>query len=249
MSVESVARSPLPLRASVELAVLAALASERAALIRVPRGAWAGAVLQTGPGPARAGRAAQVALARGARALVSWGLAGGLAADVAPGTVLLPNEIVAADGDTLAADREWRSALVAALAGEFMLDERPLYASDAVLATAAAKAECRRRLGAAAVDMESAAIGAAAQAARARFVVIRVVVDAHDDALPEGAERFVDERGNQRLRAAIDAAFAPRQWPALVLLARRYALARKVLDRLARRLVPAGFLYPGTALR
>jgi len=64
------------------VAVIVALGIERAMLQKSFRaGAAPLGILQSGPGPERAARAATAALASGAQALVSWGLAGGLAAD------------------------------------------------------------------------------------------------------------------------------------------------------------------------
>jgi hypothetical protein len=87
--------------------------------------------------------------------------------------------------------------------------------------------------GAAAADMESAAIAAVAARARARFVALRVVVDAAGDELPADVERWIDERGERRIGAALSAALNPRRWRALWMLAQRYRAARRTLARLA----------------
>ncbi len=49
--------------------------------------------------------------------------------------------------------------------------------------------------------MESAAIAAVAARAGARFVALRVVVDAAADELPADVERWIDERGERRIGA------------------------------------------------
>jgi nucleoside phosphorylase len=228
--------------ARTELAILTALSVERATL---PRRNHPGiAIWQSGPGEARAAAAAHAALASGAGALVSWGFVGALTADVACGTVALPRDLVARGGQRLACDRRWQAALAAELAGNFVVDERPLLGSARVLVTPADKASSARASGAAVVDMESAAIAAAAAAAGARFAAVRVVVDTSADALPAGADRWIDERGNRRFAAALGAALAPRDWPVLWNLGRRYGTARAVLVRLAARLVRARFCLP-----
>jgi hypothetical protein len=84
------------------------------------------------------------------------------------------------------------------------------------------------------VDMESAAIAAVAARFGVPFVALRVVVDAQRDALPAGAEAWIDEHGQRRAAAAFGAIGRPREWPALWRLARRYGTARGVLARLAR---------------
>jgi hypothetical protein len=81
--------------------------------------------------------------------------------------------------------------------------------------------------------MESAAIAAVAARAGARFLALRVIVDAAGDSLPADVERWVDERGERRLGAALAAALRPAQWRELWILAQRYRAARRTLERLA----------------
>src|SRR5262249_25389759 len=87
--------------------------------------------------------------------------------------------------------------------------------------------------GAGAADMESAAIAAVAARAGARFVALRVVVDGAGDELPADIERWVDERGERRIVAALSAALHPTHWRSLWMLAHRYRAARHTLARLA----------------
>jgi hypothetical protein len=96
--------------------------------------------------------------------------------------------------------------------------------------------------------MESAAVAAAAARAGVPFVALRVVVDALDDALPRGAEQWIDERGNRRLAPALRAVFSADQWRPLVTLTRRYRLARRVLERVAHALAARRVLV-GVAAR
>ena len=77
------------------------------------------------------------------------------------------------------------------------------------LESPAAKRAAAAATDAVAVDMESAAIAAVAARARVPFVALRVVVDGLDDALPAGAERWIDERGSGACRPALRAAVEP----------------------------------------
>ncbi len=106
----------------------------------------------------------------------------------------------------------------------------------AALESPAAKRAAAAATHAVAVDMESTAVAAAAARARVPFVALRVVVDGLDDALPPGAETWIDEHGNRRMTAALRAAVDVRQWRSLLTLAKRYRVASGVLDRLARAL-------------
>jgi adenosylhomocysteine nucleosidase len=188
--------------------------------------------VQSGPGAERAGRAASAALNSGARVLVSWGLAGGLATDLAAGSVVLPRRVRSAAGGCFDADPIWRAAFERALRPALAPRDEDLLTVAAALATPAAK-RTAGAFGAIAADMESAAIAAVANAAGAPFVALRVIVDAVDDALPPDPERWIDERGNQRLAPALAAAFNPAQWGELWVLSQRYRTARRTLERAA----------------
>ncbi len=187
--------------APATVAVIVALGIERASLqktlsaAQVPLG-----LLQSGPGSERAARAATAALASGAHALVSWGFAGGLAADLAPGAVVLPRRVRAADGSKFDADPAWHAALVRALRADLAPRLEDLVSVTAALTTPEQK-KAAGASGAIAVDMESAAIAAVAARARAPFVALRVIVDAADDSLPR-RRRTLDRRARRAPLAA-----------------------------------------------
>jgi len=222
------------------VAVIVALGVERRCLRGVgPRVA----LEQSGPGEARAAGAAARALAGGARALVSFGLAGGLAADAAPGRLLLPRHVVTHDARRFSVEPRWHARLAAALAAaDIDVDERPLLAAAGVLTSADAK-RAAGELGAAAVDLESGAIAAAAERAAVPFAVIRAVADGLDDELPAGVSGWVGPDGETRIAPVLAAALRPGSWGPLWTLARRYASARRSLERAARSLSQEDFLF------
>jgi hypothetical protein len=211
---------------------VAALGIECTSLRRQLPSAATWLVAQSGPGAARAGDAARRAAGSGAGLLVSWGLAGGLGAAVAPGTVVLPRRVLTQGAEPLPVDAVWHARL-AALRGCVSLDCGDLLTVPAALESPAAKRAAASATGAVAVDMESASIGAAAAGARVPFVAVRVIIDGCDDSLPAGAESWIDAGGNRRMTTAVRASLDPRQWRALMTLAKRYRVARGVLDRLA----------------
>ncbi len=237
-----------PSSGAFKIGFIAALDVECACLRRAAAGDDSWLVLQSGPGPARATAAAARALDAGARLLVSFGLAGALDAAVASGTVLAPRRVVAEGAAPLAVSASWHARLTA-LADEFPLASGDLLSVPSVLESPAAKRAAARASGAVAVDMESAAVAAAAARAGVPFVALRVIVDALDDALPRGALAFVDERGNRRLAPVLRAVLSAGQWRPLVTLARRYRIARRVLERLARSLVARRVLVADAAAR
>ena len=218
--------------AAATVAVIVALGIERAALrASADRDPPLG-ILQSGPGAERAARAATTALASGASGLLSFGLAGALRRQLEPGDVVLPRRVLTTTGAAFNADDEWHAALAANLRAAGMrpnLDD--LLSVPAALTTPAEKSAAAAG-GAAAVDMESAAIAGVAARAGARFVALRVVVDAAGDELPADLERWIDERGERRIGAALSAALRPAQWRSLWILAQRYRAARRTLERL-----------------
>ncbi len=234
-------RPAAPAAASATVAVIVALGIERTSLQkRRSAGTPSFAILQSGPGAERAARAATAALASGAHALVSWGLAGGLAADLAPGTVILPRRVRTAAGGTFDADPVWHAALERALRAELAPRVEDLVTVPAALTTFEEK-HAASAGGAVAADMESAAIAAVAARAVAPFVALRVIVDTARDSLPADAERWIDERGERRLAPVLAAAFQPARWRELWILALRYRAARRTLETLAAIVAANGF--------
>lgn len=239
-------RAAAPRGSALRIAVIAALAVERASLDRHAAEGGSVTVHQSGPGLERAAQAARAALGSGAEALVSWGLAGGLDPALAPGSVVVPSAVLA-DGACFPCDAEWAAAVRAAARAGVTSATAPAVSAGtllgvaAPLATPAAKAQAHAETGAVAADMESGAIAAAAAEAGVPFIAVRVVVDASGDALPPQAEHWIDARGDLRPLAALGAALAPAEWPRLVVLARRYRKANAALAALAARLVPDGF--------
>ena len=99
------------------------------------------------------------------------------------------------------------------------------------VAGAEQKANLARAYGATAVDMEAAAVGAAAQARRIQFGVIKVISDELRFELPE-MERFIDAQG--LFKEACFVLFAilrPWLWPRVAALAVNSRKAAKMLDR------------------
>ena len=71
----------------------------------------------SGVGPERARETAELLLDRGVRGLVSWGSAGGLDPELAPGSLVLATDVLAGDGQRFAVDADWRRRVEQRLAG------------------------------------------------------------------------------------------------------------------------------------
>jgi adenosylhomocysteine nucleosidase len=184
-----------------------------------------------------AAREAASAISDGARALVSFGLAGGLDPALQPGAILRPARIFWRD-QVFTSD----PALMAALGGQTC---ESVLAADAALMSARDKLAAHERSGAAAVDMESGAV--AEQAARhgVTFAVLRAVCDGAGEDLPPAALLALDASGKIRiLRVAHSVVRHPAQVPALLALASHAGAARAALAQEIARISARGALLP-----
>jgi adenosylhomocysteine nucleosidase len=169
-------------------------------------------------GAARAGLVQRIdrAIAEGGRAIISFGLAGGLDPDLRPGTCVIGRAIVF-DGERLTVDSNWADRLAERLPDARSAD---IAASGRPLAEVAAKQALRRATGASAVDMESAIAAKLAGAHGLPFAALRVICDPAGQALPPAAlAGFADDGGTDFRAILRSLAAAPGQLPALLRLA------------------------------
>jgi adenosylhomocysteine nucleosidase len=174
-------------------------------------------------------------VAEGAAALVSFGLAGGLARDLRPGALLLPESVRSPDGRSIPTDPRWRERLWTRLRRRGLAAAGDAVAgSDQVVATAAAKRGLHATAGAGAVDMESHAIAAVASDAGVPFLILRAIADPYDRAIPQAALETVMPDGRVRVLAVLGGVIRePGQLIALVRLGRDTAAALATLRRAA----------------
>ena len=185
----------------------------------------------------------------GATSLVSWGMAGGLDPHLKAGTVCLPESVIAADGSALCTDRCRRERVQTALNG-LRIVNGILLTSDRTIAGTRGKAAAFHDTGAAAVDMESHAVAKVAAARGLPFIAIRVIVDTAYDVLPPAVLRASDGGQVKVLLLVRQLASAPWQLVALLRLALRYRVARRVLVAVARSgTLAQGIAAPGAATR
>ena len=166
-----------------------------------------------GGDPARLALLLQAALARGARAVISFGIAGGLAPGVAPGSVLIARG-VHHGGERTETASAWVLRLAAALPGAQIAD---IVGVDAAVIGAEDKAALHRRTGAAAVDMESHIAARLAAVHGVPFAALRVVADPAERTLPAAALVGMRKDGTTDISAVLRSlARAPRQLPGLI---------------------------------
>ena len=201
------------------------------ALTELPDGAL---LAVSGMGLEAAASAARTLIARGARALLSFGLAGGLDPQLGAGTVCLPTEVVSREGERLATTPDWREGLAQALAGRCRVSGGTLLSSPVALDSLGAKARALRDTGAASVDMESLSVGREAARHGLPFMVVRVIVDTARDTLPEVVSRCAGPGGQVPLPRLLGAlAVRPGELPAVIRLGGRYRAASRALAAVA----------------
>lgn len=158
-----------------------------------------------GADPGRALRLARDLARSGADALISFGIAGGLDPNLSPGDLIVPKRISRVDGPPAACDSAWRDRLLKRIA-----DLHPVSAdiagSNRLITDTKAKQSLRDRTGAAAVDMESLAVGEIAVGAGLPFIAIRAIADPADRAPPQSVLAAIGENGDVRPGAAVLAA-------------------------------------------
>ncbi|HEY3599196.1 MAG TPA: phosphorylase [Paraburkholderia sp.] len=146
-------------------------------------------------------RALMEAVARGCSGIISFGTAGGLAPDLAPGTLIVADAVEGPLGRVLT-DVRWSGRIAAALAATPLaakLRRGRMAAVTAPLVGAADKTARYRATGALAVDMESHIAGAIAGANALPFAVCRAIVDPAWRTLPSAATAGLQDDGTTAL--------------------------------------------------
>jgi adenosylhomocysteine nucleosidase len=127
--------------------------------------------------------AAKQAAHLGCRGIISFGVAGGLAANLHPGDWVVASAIVESD-TTRTTDAVWSGKLCDAIKGARFA---PIMGVDAPVAEPETKRALHRTSGAAAVDMESHVVARVAAEHGLAFTALRVIVDPADRAIPPAA--------------------------------------------------------------
>jgi hopanoid-associated phosphorylase len=172
------------------------------------------------------------ALARGASGVVSFGTAGGLAAELAPGTLIVADAIDGPFG-RVCTDAAWTARIATALAASplaLRVRRGGLAAVTAPLVTVEQKEALHRTGGALAVDMESHIAAAMAHSRGLPFVACRAIVDPAWRSLPSAATAGLRDDGTTALMPILTELFkAPWQLGAMIRLAADARDARATL--------------------
>ena len=188
------------------------------------------AVEVCGVGASGARRAALRLVDLGVDALASWGMAAGLDPQLAPGTILIPALVIGSGAHGYTPDVHWRQRLLDRVGHALTVSGDPLADAPIILDTPDAKAAIFERTGAAAADMESAAVAQVAAEHELPMLVTRVVLDAAAVSLPGSLGRVANDAcrvpvSQLMIRAALD----PRDWPRWPGLVRYFLAARHAM--------------------
>jgi hopanoid-associated phosphorylase len=179
-------------------------------------------------------------LGRGARALISFGIAGGLAEGLSSGTWLVARAVVTPNG-RWPCDARWTGALAERLPGAVAAD---LAGADRPVMDVVAKRVLHRATGAAAVDTESHIAAAIAGSHGLPFAAFRVVADSAQRSLPPAAAVALAPDGTISGASVLGSiARVPWQVPLLLRTAIDTRRAFAALLR-GRRLLGPGLAYP-----
>ena len=186
-------------------------------------------------GPGRGRQSAEDLLARGADALVSFGLAGGLDPWLKPGDLVCPETVLSGNGAEFATDGLWRERILAeARISGLETADGAVLGSDESIADIDAKHRLAHDSGAVAVDMESHGVAAVAADNGIPFVVLRAIADTAERALPPAALKGLDAEGRVRRAPVVWAlCLSPGQLPAMIGLARESRAGMAALGRAA----------------
>jgi adenosylhomocysteine nucleosidase len=188
-----------------------------------------------GMGAAPARIAGMRLLDAGATALISWGTAGALAPGLDAGTLVIPERVLDSGGQAFITDEAWRDCMLRHASGR-LLQASPGVLAEAgqVIRTTGEKLDLHQRVGAVAVDMESAALAKLAREAAVPFVVVRAVADTARMSIPGCVMHAMDPEGRIRLLRLLSGLLRhPDDMVALVLLAKGFRAAAAALATFA----------------
>jgi nucleoside phosphorylase len=187
-------------------------------------------------GSARRARAgAEELQARGVIALVSFGLAVGLAPVFRPGDVVVADCVVLPGGRSIATDAAWRQALLTQLSSSGLnVRVARIAGSDELLGSAGAKRRAFQTTFAAALDTDSHAVAEVAAAAGMPLLVVRAVAEPAEDMRPAVAFAANGADGQARSLAMVGhLAMRPWEIPAAWRFSKNGRLALDALRRVA----------------
>ncbi len=195
------------------------------------------AVVQSGIGNENARHAASLVLELGAVRLASSGVAGGLDPALKTGDVVVATTVLTprkgGSAYIMRCDERLSDAMSQRLETQGIEVKRgPVFTSAATLCSVGEKRRLFRETGASVVDMEAAGVVRAALASRASLVVIKVVCDQADTAIPDGLSDALRSDGSVNMLKVFRAVLKkPALSRRLITMEKEFAAATASLER------------------
>jgi hopanoid-associated phosphorylase len=165
---------------------------------------------------------------QGGKAIISFGVAAGLAPQYSAGACLIGGEVVCG-GVSYSADPGWSASIKQLIGGADLVKVAGV---DRPLARAFEKQDLHRASGASAADMESHVVARIAAELALPFAVLRVIADPAERELPQAALAGMRAEGRIAVGPVLAAlACSPGQLPGLIGLAVEAGRARSALFR------------------
>lgn len=201
-------------------------------------------VALSGIGAERAHAASALLVSRGATALLSWGCAAALDNRLKAGSVVLPERVIGARGESFSVSAEWHRQLYRTLSARYSVVTDSLIESERIVMTPEAKRSLAQRTRAVATDMESGAQAKIAHARRIPFIVVRVVVDTVSTQMPENVMQALDHRGAIKVGSFLARALLrPADGIRLMKLGVQFNIARRTLKTASELVLDASRIY------
>lgn len=231
--------------------IIVALSEELSTLKTVPNALWERSMIRgkfifltdeiiliySGAGAENARKAAELAVSKGAKKLMSWGCAAALSPDLKMGDLVLADSLLNSDGLEMPVNATWHQHAKNVLGSEVAAYKGALFNSNTVVSTAQAKQEIFIKTGAIALDMESGAIAQVAQYYALPFLAIRAIADPSTMDLPNAVLKALNENGEIEISKIIASlVFNPKEIPHIIQLGQYFQLAKKTLSTVAQQL-------------
>jgi adenosylhomocysteine nucleosidase len=176
----------------------------------------------------RLDRLLRQSIVEGGEALISFGIAAGLAPECSAGACLIGREVVYS-GTSYSTDPGWTAGIKERIGGADLVT---IAGVDQPLACSSEKRSLYQATGAAAADLESHIVAGVAAELGLPFAVLRVIADPAEREVPLAALAGMRPDGGMEVGAVLVAlARSPRQLPALVRLAADAGRALVALHR------------------
>jgi adenosylhomocysteine nucleosidase len=202
------------------------------------------AVALSGIGAQSASAAAALLISQGATSLLSWGCAAALDNRLTAGSVILPERIIGAAGETHRVNIQWHREIYQILSPKFCVHTDPLIETVALVKTPREKRALTERTQAIATDMESAAQARFAREHQLPFIAVRTVVDSASTALPGKLTQALDSDGEISVRSFLRSfLLRPTDWSTMVKLGVQFRAARNTLKETSSMVLNASQSY------